>query len=79
MPPSVPPPPPTILSFTFNGVSGSLTFTSVVDQAYMVLTNANIAVTNGWKNCVPATGQGSITTIPVPVIEPQLFYRVKSE
>jgi hypothetical protein len=79
MPPSVPPPPPTILSFTFNGVSGSLTFTSVVDQAYMVLTNANIAVTNGWRNCVPATGQGSITTVPVPVIEPQLFYRVKSE
>jgi hypothetical protein len=79
MPPPVPPPPPTILSFTFNGASGFLSFTSVVSQAYMVLTNANIAVTNGWKNCVPATGTGAITTVTVPVVEPQLFYRVKSE
>jgi hypothetical protein len=79
MPPPIPPPPPTILSFTFNGASGFLSFTSVVSQAYMVLTNANIAVTNGWKNCVPATGTGAITTVTVPVVEPQLFYRVKSE
>jgi len=79
MPPPVPPPPPTILSFTFNGASGFLSFTSVVDQAYMVLTNANMSVTNGWKNCVPATGQGATTTVAVPVVVPQLFYRVKSE
>jgi hypothetical protein len=45
----------------------------------MVLTNANLSVTNGWKNCVPATGQGATTTVVVPVVEPQLFYRVKSE
>jgi hypothetical protein len=79
MPLPLPPPPPTILSFTWSGASGSLSFTSVVNQAYMVLTNATISVTNGWKNCVPATGQGSITTVVVPVVEPQLFYRVKSE
>jgi hypothetical protein len=79
MPPPLPPPPPTILSFTLSGASGFLSFTSVVDQAYMVLTNANISVTNGWKNCVPATGQGATTTVAVPVVAPQLFYRVKSE
>lgn len=79
MPPPEPPPPPTILNFTFNGTSGFLTFTSVVDQAYMVLTNANIAVTNGWNNCVPATGQPGMTTVTVPVVQPQLFYRVRTE
>lgn len=78
-PAAEPPPPPTILNFTFNGTSAFLTFTSVVDQAYMVLTNANIAVTNGWQNCLPATGQEGTTTIAVPVAQPQLFYRVRSE
>jgi hypothetical protein len=77
--PAVPVPPPTILGFVWNGTSASLTFTSIVAQAYSVLTNANISVTNGWKNCVPATGQGAITTVTVPVLEPQLFYRVKSD
>ncbi len=72
-------PPPTIVNFVWNGTSAFLTFTSVVQQAYMVLTNANLSVTNGWKNCVPATGQGATTTVVVPVVEPQLFYRVKSE
>jgi hypothetical protein len=72
-------PPPTILNFVWNGTSSSLTFTSILEQAYMVLTNANLSVTNGWRNCVPATGQGAITTVTVPVVEPQLFYRVKSE
>lgn len=78
--PPVPPPPPTILSFTFNGAAGFLSFTSVVSQTYMVLTNANIAVTNGWRSCIPSVvGQEGTTTVEVPVIEPQLFYRVKSE
>jgi hypothetical protein len=76
--PAVSVPPPTILNFVWNGTYASLTFTSIVEQAYTVLTNANIEVTNGWKNCVPATGQGAITTVTVPVVEPQLFYRVKS-
>jgi Immunoglobulin domain len=79
LPPPAPPPPPTILSFVFNGTSASLTFTSVVSQAYMVVTNANLAVTNGWQNCLPATGQGATTTVEVPVLNPQLFYRVKVE
>ncbi len=79
MPPSVPPPPPTILYFALNGNSASLTFTSILAQAYSVWTNANISVTNGWSNCIAATGQGAVTTVAVPVIEPQLFYRVKSE
>ena len=77
--PVVPVPPPTISHFVWNGTSASLIFTSIVAQAYMVLTNANISVTNGWRNCVPAIGQGATTTVEVPVIEPQLFYRVKSD
>ena len=77
--PAVSVPPPTILNFVWNGTYASLTFTSIVEQAYTVLTNANISVTNGWKNCVPATGQGAITTVTVPVVEPQLFYRIKSD
>jgi hypothetical protein len=80
-PPPEPPPPPTILSFSFNGTNAWLTFTSVVSQAYMVLTNANLALTNGWNNCLPApvTGEAGTTTVEVPVVVPQLFYRVKAE
>ena|GEM_PF-1709855 len=78
-PPVVPVPPPTILGFVWNGTSASLTFTSIVAQAYMVLTNANISVTNGWRNCVPAMGQAGTTTVEVPAVEPQLFYRVKAD
>jgi hypothetical protein len=77
--PSEPPPPPTILSFFFNGTTASLTFTSVVSQAYMVVTNANLSVTNGWQNCVQKIGTGPTTTVEVPVVSPQLFYRVKIE
>jgi hypothetical protein len=77
--PPDPPPPPTILSFFFNGTTASLTFTSVVSQAYMVVTNANISVTNGWQNCVQKIGTGPTTTVEVPVVSPQLFYRVKIE
>jgi len=77
--PVVPVPPPTILSFVWNGDSASLTFTSIVAQAYSVLTNANLSVTNGWRNWdTNIIGQGSTTTVIVPVVEPQLFYRVKS-
>jgi hypothetical protein len=77
--PPEPPPPPTILSFFFNGTTASLTFTSVVAQAYMVLTNANLAVTNGWQNWEQKIGTGPTTTVEVPVVPPQLFYRVKIE
>jgi hypothetical protein len=74
-----PPPPPTILSFVLNGASASLIFTSVVSQAYMVVTNANLAMTNGWGNYLQTTGTVGTTTVVVPVVPPQLFYRVKIE
>jgi hypothetical protein len=74
-----PPPPPTILSFSFNGTNVWLTFTSKVSQAYMVVTNANLSVTNGWQNCKPVIGLDGITPVEVPVAPPQLFYRVKIE
>jgi hypothetical protein len=77
--PSEPPPPPTILSFVLNGASASLIFTSVVSQAYMVVTNANLAMTNGWGNYLQTTGTVGTTTVVVPVVPPQLFYRVKIE
>jgi hypothetical protein len=79
-PPSVVVPPPTILRFVWNGTTASLTFTSIVAQAYSVLTNANMLVTNGWRNCIPAiAGEAGTTTVTVPVVEPRLFYRVKSD
>jgi len=77
--PPEPPPPPTILSFVFNGTTASLTFTSVVLQAYVVVTNANLSVTNGWKNCKSVIGAEGTTQVEVPVVSPQLFYRVKIE
>lgn len=79
--PKTPPvvPPPTISRFVWNGTSAFLTFTSIVDQAYSVLTNANIMMTNGWRNCRQAPGLAGTTTVEVPVVEPQLFYRVKSD
>jgi hypothetical protein len=77
--PEEPPPPPTILSFSFNGTNAWLTFTSKVSQAYMVVTNANLSVTNGWQNCKPIIGLEGITPVEVPVVSPQLFYRVKIE
>jgi len=83
LPPEPPPvivPPPTILSFIFNGTSASLTFTSVLSQAYMVVTNANLSVTNGWQISPPTIiGSNGTTTVEVPVVSPQLFYRVKIE
>jgi hypothetical protein len=80
LPPPEPPPPPTILSFVLNGTSASLTFTSVVSQAYVVVTNANLSVTNGWQISPPTIiGSNGTTTVVVPVVPPQLFYRVKIE
>jgi len=69
---------PDILAFSIQGATGTLTFTSAVNQAYMVLTNATLALPNGWHDCLPVTGTGPTTTINVPTTLPQLFYRIET-
>lgn len=54
-----------------------LTFTSVVDQAYVILTNATLGATNGWAVCLPVAGEAGTTQREVPVSGPRLFYRVR--
>jgi hypothetical protein len=75
--PSVPA--PDILSFL--PVAGTntcyLTFTSVVNQAYAVLTNATLDATNGWAVCLPVTGDDGVTQRELPLNGPRLFYRVR--
>jgi len=68
---------PDILAFSIQGATGTLTFTSAVNQAYMVMTNATLTTPNGWHDCLPVTGTGPTTTTPVPATAPQLFYRIK--
>ncbi len=72
-------PPPNILSLIpAPGTNAcSLSFTSVVNQAYMILTNATVQVTNGWANCLPVTGDAGVTQRQVPKNGPRLFYRVR--
>ena len=72
-------PPPDILSFVpVAGLNAyNLTFTSVVSQAYMILTNATLHATNAWANCLPVTGQNGTTLQQVPASGPRLFYRVR--
>ena len=76
-PPDIPP--PDILSFmpVAGGNAYSLTFTSVVNQAYMILTNATLHATNAWANCLLVTGQNGTTLQQVPMNGPRLFYRVR--
>jgi hypothetical protein len=51
-------PPPDILAFwTSTNSTAVLTFTSVVNQAYAVLTNRSLLATNGWAECLPVTGE----------------------
>jgi len=74
-------PPPDILAFV-PAAPGffALTFTSVVDQTYAVLTNAAPG-TNGWATCVaPVTGADGTTQVqvPAPDTQPRLFFRVQS-
>lgn len=72
-------PPPDILAFA-PAAPGlfTLTFTSVVDQAYAVLTNAAPGGTNGWAACVaPVAGAAGATHVQVPSVPPRLFYRVR--
>lgn len=75
----VPVPPPDILAFApLAGTNAcSLSFTSVVNQAYAILTNAAPAVTNGWATCLPVTGAAGVTERTVPATAPRLFYRVR--
>ena len=72
-------PPPNILSFT--PVAGtnvcSLSFTSVVNQAYVILTNATIHTTNAWASCLSVTGDSGVTLRTVPRNGANLFYRVR--
>lgn len=75
-------PAPNILSLTpvAGGASYILTFTSVVNQAYAVLTNGVPAASNGWATCLaPVTGTGATTPCEVPAAGPRLFYRVRAE
>lgn len=55
----------------------SLSFTSVVNQAYMILTNATLQATNAWADCLPVTGDAGVTERQVPKNGPRLFYRVR--
>ena len=75
--PGPPPPPPDILSFTVHGATGQITFVSVLNQAYMVQTNATLTALNGWHDCLPVTGAGPTTPVTVPTTAPQLFYRME--
>ncbi len=75
-------PPPDILAFA-PAAPGffALTFTSVVNQTYAVLTNAAPG-TNGWATCVaPVTGADGTTQVqvPAPDTQPRLFFRVRAE
>jgi hypothetical protein len=72
-------PPPDIFSFVpLAGTNAYvLTFTSVVNQAYVILTNATPRATNGWSVCLPVIGGAGVTQREVPMTGPRLFYRVR--
>lgn len=73
-------PPPNILAFAPLAGTGTglLTFTSVVSQAYLILTNATLHATNAWAECLPpVTGDAGVTQREVPMTGPRLFYRVR--
>lgn len=72
-------PRPDILSFTPVAGTGTyaLSFTSVVNQAYAILTNATVRATNNWVLCLPVTGSAGVTLRQVPVGGTNLFYRVR--
>ncbi len=78
-PPAETPPLPDILAFLPSATPNifTLTFTSIVAQAYVILTNASPAGTNGWSACLPVTGDGATTRREVPATGPHLFYRVR--
>lgn len=73
-------PSPNILAFDPlpNGTGYILTFTSVVDQTYLILTNANLANPTGWAPWLPVTGTGPTTTQPIPPHPAPLFLRIQA-
>ena len=77
--PGEPVPPPDILFFAPASASTcTLTFTSVVNQAYAILTNATLSATNAWSVYLsPVAGEAGVTQREVPMAGPQLFYRVR--
>ena len=79
-PPDIPP--PNILAFTPApaGNAFMLTFTSVVDQAYSILTNAVLDDPDGWGVYLEPVVGGDGTTqqeVEIPADTPRLFYRVR--
>ncbi len=78
--PGVEIPPPDIIGFS--PVAGTntftLAFTSIVNQAYMILTNATLGVTNGWSMYLQVPGAAGTTQREVPMTGPRLFYRVRA-
>ena len=79
-PPPEPPPVPNILSFVPQGASFALSFTSLVNQAYMIQTNAN-GLKDGqgawiWGTYKHVQGAGPITQETVEKMGSNLFFRV---
>jgi hypothetical protein len=71
-------PTPDILAFTPTGAGAFyLTFTSVVSQAYVILTNATVSATNAWRPYLSLSGQAGTTQQQVPMSGSNLFYRVR--
>jgi len=74
-----PVPAPAILAFV--PLAGTdlcaLTFTSVVNRTYVILTNAAPGETNRWAVCLPVTGEAGATQRLLPRDGPRLFYRVR--
>ena len=74
------PPPPDILAFTATPSNTfMLTFISVTNQAYMILTNSALDNPTGWAPCLtaPVPGDDGATQHEVDAIGPRLFYRVQ--
>ncbi len=73
-------PTPDILSFVpFDQTTWLLTFTSVVDQAYLILTNGTLESSSGWGvQQGPIAGEVGTTTRQVPKLGSRLFYRVQT-
>lgn len=70
-------PPPSILFFARSGTTATLTFTSVVNQAYAILTNADVRNTNAWAQCLSVSGESNKTSRTLPAAASNLFYRVR--
>jgi hypothetical protein len=72
-------PPPDILAFApVSADAFALTFTSIVNQAYLILTNDSPG-NAAWGLCIgPVTGADGTTQCEVPALGPRLFYRVQT-